>query len=43
MAVNFLNPFTVLEKLPTPTEVISGLLEMPKVLSDRELLAAHMS
>ena len=43
MAVNFLNPFTVLEKLPTPTEVISGLLEMPKVLSDRELFAAHMS
>lgn len=43
MAVNFLNPLSVLEKLPTPTEVISGLLEMPKVLSDRELFVAHMS
>ena len=32
MAENFLNPFTELEKLPTPTEVISGLLERPKVL-----------
>ena len=43
MAVNFLNPLEVLAKLPTPTEVISGLMEMPKVLSDRELFAAHMS
>lgn len=43
MAVNFLNPLEVLAKLPTPTEVISGLMDVPKVLSDRELFAAHMS
>lgn len=43
MAVNFLNPLTVLEKLSTPTEVISGLLEIPKVLMDREVFATHMS
>ena len=43
MAANFINPLYVLQKLPKPTEVVSALLEMPKVLSDRELLTSHMS
>ncbi len=37
-----LNPFELLAKLPTPSEVVTGLLQAPQVLSDKDLLAAHV-
>ena len=37
-----LNPFELLAKLPTPSEVVAGLMQAPQVLSDKDLLAAHV-
>jgi ubiquinone biosynthesis protein UbiJ len=41
--VSVLNPFELLAKLPTPTEVLSGLMQVPQVLSDKNLLASHIA
>ena len=40
--MSVLNPFELLAKLPTPTEVVSGLMQVPQVLSDKNLLASHV-
>ena len=41
--MSVLNPFELLAKLPTPTEVLSGLMQVPQVLSDKNLLASHIA
>ena len=40
--MSVLNPFELLAKLPTPTEVLSGLMQAPQVLNDKDLLASHV-
>ena len=40
--MSVLNPFELLAKLPTPTEVVAGLMQAPQVLSDKALLASHV-